>query len=284
MVEKPGVVFNFMEPFFSKQKRGFRKGYRTLYCLLSIYVTAENLDEVIKSLEEDTIKLFQLFSDNQMKANHDKCHILVSGKNNVTMNASGFKIKNTECEKLLEIKVDCGLKFENYLDGVIKKASNKINALSRVTPFMNLSKKKMLMNSFFKSQFSYCPLVWMCHSRTINNKINHLHERCLRVIYNDKISSFKELLERDGSVPIHNRNLQILATEIFKVYSNIAPPLFTEIFNKRNPNYQLRHTSHFSIPPVRSVYNGTESLSFLGPKIWDIVPTELKKSEIFKRF
>ena len=241
------------------------------------YVTAENLDEVIKSLEKDSIKLFQWFSDNQMKANHDKCHLLVSGKNNVTMNASGFKIKNSECEKLLGIKVDCGLKFENYLSGVIKKASNKINALSRVTPFMNLSKKKMLMNSFFKSQFSYCPLVWMCHSRTINNKINHLHERCLRVIYNDKISSFKELLERDGSVPIHNRNLQILATGMFKVYNNIAPPKFTEFFNKRNPNYQLRHTSHFPIPPVRSVYNGTESLSFLGPKIWDIVPTELQK-------
>ena len=104
------------------------------------YVTAENLDEVIKSLEKDSIKLFQWFSDNQMKANHDKCHLLVSGKNNVTMNASGFKIKNSECEKLLGIKVDCGLKFENYLDGVIKKASNKINALSRVTPFLNLSK------------------------------------------------------------------------------------------------------------------------------------------------
>ena len=135
----------------------------------------------------------------------------------------------------------------------------------------------MLMDSFFKSQFSYCPLVWMCHSRTINIKINHLHERCLGVICNDKISSFKELLEGDGFVPTHNRNLQILATEIFKVYNNIAPPMFKEIFNKRNPNDPLRHTSHFSIPPVRSVYNGTESLSFLGPKNWDIVLTELKE-------
>ena len=184
-------------------------------------------------------------------ANYDKCHLLVTGKNNVTMNAIRIKIKNTECEKLLGIKVDCRLKFENYLEGVIKKASNKINTLSRVTLFMSLSKKKMLMNSFFKSQFSYCPLVWMCHSPTINNTINHLHERCLRVIYNDKISSFKELLERDWSVSIHNRNLQILATEMFKVYNDVAPPIFTEIFNKRNPTYQLRHTSHFSIPPVR---------------------------------
>ena len=55
--------------------------------------SVENLDEVIKSLEKDSIKLFQWFSDNQMKANHDKCHLLVSGKNNVTMNLSGFKIK-----------------------------------------------------------------------------------------------------------------------------------------------------------------------------------------------
>ena len=142
------------------------------------------------------------------------------------------------------------------------------------------------MNSFFKSQFSCCPLVWMSHSRTINNKINHLHERCLRVIYkyNDKISSVDELLERDGSVPIHNRNLQILDTGMFKVFNNIAPPIFTEIFNKRNPSYQLRLNSHFSTPPFRSAYNGTESLSFLGLKIWDIVPTELKRVKSLNAF
>ena len=219
-----------------------------------------------------------------MKANEDKCHLIVSTKHKVTMSVSGFKINNTECEKLLGIKVDCELKFEIFLGGVIKKASNMINTLSRVTPFMNLSKKKMLMNSLYKLQFSYCPLVWMCHSRTINKEINHLHERCLRVIYNDKISSFKELLERDRSVSMHNRNLQIFAIEMFKVYNSITPPIFTEIFNKPNPNYQLRHTLHFSVPPVRSVYNATESLSFLGPKVWYIVPAELKEVKILSAF
>ena len=77
-------------------------------------------------------------------------------------------------------------------------------------------------------------------------------------------------MERDGSVPIHNRNLQILVTETFKVYNNVDPAIFTEILKNQNPSYQLRHTLYFSIPPVRSVYNGTESVSFLGPKIWDI--------------
>ena len=83
-----------------------------------------------------------------MKANHCKCHLLVKGKNDGTMNVGWFEIKNTECDKLLGIKVDCKLKFENYLDGVIEKANNKINALSRFKPFMNLPKKENV-NEFF---------------------------------------------------------------------------------------------------------------------------------------
>ena len=65
------------------------------------------------------------------------------------------------------------------------------------------------MNAFFKSQFSYCPLVWMCHSRSNNSKINRLNERWLRIIYTDKQSLFEMLLEKDGSVSDHNRNLQL---------------------------------------------------------------------------
>ena len=71
---------------------------------------------------------------------------------------------------------------------------------------------------------------------------------------------------------------------MFKVYNKIALPLFTEIFKKQHRNYLLRHTLDFSIPPVRSVYNGTESLSFLGPKVWDIVPTELKEVKTLSAF
>ena len=122
------------------------------------------------------------------------------------------------------------------------------------------------------------------HSHTVNNKINHLHKRCLRVIYNDNISSFKKLPEKYGSVPRHNRNLQILVTEMLKVHKNIAPLRFTENLKKRNPNYQLRHTLHFSIPHVRILYNGTEIISFLGPKVQDIVPTELKEMKTLSTF
>ena len=89
------------------------------------------------------------------------------------------------CEKLLRIKVDSRLNFNEHLDGIIKKASRLINALSRITPFMNISKRHIFMNSFFNWQFIYCHLVWMFHSRLVNNKINHLHERVLRIVHSD---------------------------------------------------------------------------------------------------
>ena len=59
---------------------------------------------------------------------------------------------------------------------------------------MDLNKKRLLLNAFFMSQFNYCRLIWMSHKRT-KNKINKHHERCLRLIYNDKKSSLEQLLE-----------------------------------------------------------------------------------------
>ena len=73
----------------------------------------------------------------------------------------------------------------------------------------------------------------MCHNRTDNNKINHLHERCLRLIYNDKKSSFKDLLQKDGSVSIHYRNLRTFAVEFFKVFKGLCPAIFAEAFPVR---------------------------------------------------
>ena len=100
--------------------------------------------------------------------------------------------------------------------------------MSRVLPYMSLSKEKIMINSCFNLQFSYCPLIWMFHSRIMNNKINRLHERCMRLIYGDKTSSFEELIERGKSVSIHTRNLQMFSTEMFKGYRSMSPPIFSE--------------------------------------------------------
>ena len=73
----------------------------------------------------------------------------------------------------------------------------------------------------------------MCHNRTTNRKINRLHERCLWIIYKDKQSSFKTLLERDSFVSIHNKNIQCQATEMHKVSNGLTPPLASNIFRQK---------------------------------------------------
>ena len=184
------------------------------------YRTANTIDEAIKLLEHNSMMLFKWFSDNPMKANISKCHLPVNKKDEVTIRIENTEINNGGNEKLLGIKVDTELNFNEHLNDITSKAKRKNNVMSRVMPYMSLSKKKKLVNSFFNLQVSYCLLIWMFHSRIINHN-NRLHERYLHLLYGNKSSSFEKLLEQDKSVTIQTRNLQILATEMFKVYRNI---------------------------------------------------------------
>ena len=101
----------------------------------------------------------------------------------------------------------------------------KCEKLSRVVLYMGISKKHVLLNAFFLSQFRYCPLVWMCHYYIKNKKINHLHCKCLWLIYNDEQSSFHELLER-----LFQQNLNFLVIGMFKIMKWTAATLVREVF------------------------------------------------------
>ena len=141
-----------------------------------------------------------------------------------------FMDYNSECEKLLGVKINVNLKFSDPISDWYKKGSRKISALARVNPFMELMKRKLWMNAVITSHFTFCPLIWMCYSRSNNTKINMFHERCLRVIYNHKRSSFTELMNKDSSLLIHIKNIQRLAIEMFGFYNGLSPPLMNDIF------------------------------------------------------
>ena len=152
----------------------------------TIYYSGYSIDEVISSLQESAEKLFQWFSHNQMKGNTNKCHLIVSTDEPIEIRVGESLIKSSTCKKLFGVKTDNKLNFDTHVKGLCKKANNKLRALARATPYMPFEKKKLLMNSFFNAQFNYCPLIWMLHSRSNNNKIKHLHERCLRLVKKTK--------------------------------------------------------------------------------------------------
>ena len=126
---------------------------------------------------------------------------------------------------------------------------------------MNLAQGRLIMNAFIFSQFRYCPLVWMLHSRKLNNRINNIHERALRIVSRNYESTFQQLLKQNKSVSIYQRNPQILATEIFKT--------------KHGYNFQNAETLNRS--NVSSVKRGTERVIILGAKIWKILPNDYRE-------
>ena len=121
----------------------------------------------------------------------------------------------------------------------------------------------------------------MCHSRTLSNRINRIQEKAFRIVYNDHISTFMVFLKRDGFVNIHNRNPQLVAIEIYKVFNGIS--LYEwNLSIKENLSYSIRFP--FKPHNIRTVAYRSETLSFLGPKVWSVVLEYLKKSISLNEF
>ena len=162
--------------------------------------------------------------------------------NITTINIDSNIILNEGSEKLLGVTIDNKLTIKDHVSNLCKKASQKLHALARVSQYMDLLQRKSIIDSFIVSQFGYCPLVWIFHSRKLNNRINNIQERSLRIIYEDYTSTFEELLEKDKSVTIHIRNVQILAIELYKVVNNIAPEILKGVFPlKENNVYEFEN-------------------------------------------
>ena len=136
------------------------------------------------------------------------------------------------------MQFDDKLKFDFYIEKLCKNANRKLHTLARMTPYMDLSKKRILMNTFFASQFNnYCPLISMCHSRKLYHISNRLHEKGLRIIHSDKTSTYEELSSKDGSVSIHEKNLQKPDIEIYEVVNRLYQEIMNEVFQ-----FQIQHT------------------------------------------
>ena len=126
-------------------------------------------------------KLFHWFSDNFLKSNPGKCRLLINTYEIVALKLKMKLLLAVLMKNYLVYYSITSLISMNISLHLCRKASQKLNALARVAQYMNLAHHRLIMNAFIFGQFGYCPLVWMFHSRKLNNHINNIHERALRL-------------------------------------------------------------------------------------------------------
>ena len=210
---------------------------------------------------------------NGFKANPGKFHFLLSPLVDRPIKILESSVKARKEEVLLGVRIDSDLSFKEHVTGICSKANQKLYALTRVSKYMSLQKRRFLMKSLITSQFNYFPKVWMCHSRSLNDKFSHIHERVFHIVYQDFQSSFSAFLVRYNSFSIHQKNLQLLAIEILKIKINISPEIMNEIVDfSKTYTYKLRCGNCLSRSNIHSTYFGIESILNIAAKIWNKIP------------
>ena len=249
-----------------------------------IYACNSDLNTIINRLEIDSAVLAKWFSENYMKLNEDKCHLMIFGikcKDSVVTIGNSI-IKENDYEKLLGVTFDKKLSFTKHVEDLCKKADQKLHALARLSNYTDPVKLKLLMDALINSQFNYCPCVWMFHDRTINSKVNKIRERALRIVCKDSGNDFVNNL--NSSITTHKRNLQLLMIEIFKTKNDLSTTFMKDIFSERDSYYSLRNVNHLQLPKVRTTIYGTENIQYRGCLLWFSLPSFLKDCSTIQEF
>ena len=129
------------------------------------------MNNVLHDLEKMSNTLLKWFTDNLLKANPEKSHLVTNSAKEIQTNIGGMAISKSKSEKLLGIHIDNKLTFEPHVRSLCKKASQKLNAFARIACSLKFDQRKFLLNVFIISQFSYAPVVWIfCSRKLINHK------------------------------------------------------------------------------------------------------------------
>ena len=181
---------------------------------------------LVEVLERESGNLVEWFTQNQMKANPDKFQAVAVGERThgerPTFRIGEAEIECDETVKLLGVDIDFRLNFDIQISNICRKASQQINVLKRIGKFLNFESRKTIYHAFIMSNFNFCPLIWHFCSKGNTEKLEKIHFRALKFIYQDFNSNYEVLLEKAGSTTLHLSRLRMLAIETFKIVYGIS--------------------------------------------------------------
>ena len=253
----------------------------------SLAANDASLFVVIKILIRETTRIIEWYKINSMAANPAKFQVMFLGikeSNTIEFKVEDIVLKSTNSVKLLGVIIDCKLNFDQHIEKLCSTASQKVKALFRIRPFLDISCDKQLCNSYILSTFCYCPLILMFCSKRNNNMIDVVHKRALRAVYQIFNASLSKLLTVDQSSSIHVRNLRFLLIEIFKSLNSLNPEFMWGIFKSKQTPYNFRSGASLKLPCSNTIKYGTNSIVFSGSLLWCNLPNFIKSSSSISSF
>ena len=186
-----------------------------------------------------------------------------------TLSFNDLALKNSKEVEILGITLDRSMGFNTHIKNICRKAGQKLSALLRISPYLDQGKKVLLYKSMIKPQFNYCPLVSMYCSRQSNNLINRGHERGLRLTYrNETNKEFQQILREKNEPTIHQKNLQVLMTEVYKIVNGIAPPRMNSLFNFCPNIHNIKNFLEIFTEKRKTAKYGIETATYQAPFLW----------------
>ena len=222
----------------------------------NLFTTGTDIQLINQMLLSDVRAVNNWLYENFMILNPGKCHFMSIGKDTRDEDVfyyDNLALRNSNEEEIFGVTIDRKLTFHQHIKKMCHKAGQKLSALLRISVYLDTNKRKTVYTTMVKSQLNYCPLVWMFCPRRSSNLINKVQERALRITYNDQLTDFKSLLSNHNEITIHQRNLQVLMTEIYKIINHIALPIMSCLLEIRENTHNTRYFQVLSNESRRTV-------------------------------
>ena len=255
----------------------------------TLSAVAENMIDLKRILDEAAIEALKWLELNEMIANPDKFKFIVLKKpsiktDDIIITVGNQELKPEESVKLLGLDIDDKLNFRKYIKNMCKKAGAKLNAIKRLGIYLNQKEKKLLVEAHVISQFNYSSIVWHFCGLLEIHKMEKLHERCIRFIYNEYTQNYFELLNANKLTTLFGKRTRTMCCETYKTINGLNAAYMNDIFDKRPSKYPSRNENNLYIPKVNQMTYGYKSYRVQGAKMWNFLPNEIKETKTFDTF
>ena len=239
----------------------------------SLAKSASTRTELLTDLKYDSKIAIQWFDDNGMQANPSKFQFMIASSKShedVSIDIDEHTTLLSESSiKALGVTIDSKLNFSEHITIICKKAARQLNALARISHYLNPNSRMILYNSFVMSNLNYCPNVWHFCGKGNNEKLEKIQERALRILYRDYASSYDELITQSCTEKILTTRLKKILIDIFKTLRGMNPPYLQQMYVLKETPYDFRNEKIIIQPETNKVTYGIRSLSYVGAKLWN---------------